>query len=378
MRSVLDTSEPPQQPTPSRAPRARHPECRTWAAGFASRARLHPAGGDVAGSWTSPQPRQADGGSPRRSDGTRIPDRRGCSRVRPSRHSHSRVGLWPSSTSSRGQAPDDPGRTSGGQFPLRFLQCVAGIAVRASEDIRVVPTTGTVRLPPAPRSIEALGRHHTLEAALAELADNSIDAGAAHVLIRFVQRDGRLEQLIVVDDGRGMSQADIDIAMTVGGERAYGPEQIGRFGFGLKAASFSQADVLTVLSRTDDGPAVGRRWQLEHAKRDFSCDVVSSEYAAHALQTDWDFRPVRAGQSCDGMTFGASLRSRPKQKRSAFYTTPSDESERTWASYTTVCSPVGRCGSTSTWRTSMKALGSVSKCRRSTPRPPEDRRPRMA
>src|SRR5690348_4473333 len=108
-------------------------------------------------------------------------------------------------------------------------------------DINAVPTTGTVVLPPAPRALEALGRHHTLEAALAELVDNSIDAGASHALIRFVQRAGRLEQLVVVDDGCGMDNTAIDVAMTVGGERGYHGSEIGRFGFGLKAASFSQA-----------------------------------------------------------------------------------------------------------------------------------------
>src|SRR3954447_5203257 len=96
-----------------------------------------------------------------------------------------------------------------------------------------IPTTGSIRLVPDPRSLEALGRNHTLEAALAELVDNSIDAGAEHVLMRFVQRSGRLEQLVVVDDGRGMSDEEIDIAMTVGGERHYDTGQIGRFGFGL-------------------------------------------------------------------------------------------------------------------------------------------------
>src|SRR3954471_17014519 len=135
----------------------------------------------------------------------------------------------------------------------------------------VVPITGSIQLMPDPRSLEALGRNHTLEAALAELVDNSIDAGARHVLIRFVQSRGRLVELVVIDDGRGMSEAEIDIAMTVGGERSYRWGEIGRFGFGLKAASFSQADVLTVLSRREGLPAVGRRWQLQRAKEDFSC-----------------------------------------------------------------------------------------------------------
>src|SRR3954447_15951395 len=150
-------------------------------------------------------------------------------------------------------------------------------------NIAEIPTTGTVVLPPAPRSLEALGRNHTLEAALAELVDNSIDAGARHVLIRFVQSSGRLVELVVIDDGCGMNEAEIDIAMTVGGERGYGSGEIGRFGFGLKAASFSQADVMTVLSRREGLPSVGRRWQLRRAKEDFSCEVVDPGFAKSTL-----------------------------------------------------------------------------------------------
>jgi histidine kinase/DNA gyrase B/HSP90-like ATPase len=158
-----------------------------------------------------------------------------------------------------------------------------------------VPTTGTIRLPPAPRSLDALGRNHTLEAALAELVDNSIDAGARHVLMRFVQRADRLEQLVIVDDGRGMDDGAIDIAMTIGGERPHNDSEIGRFGFGLKAASFSQADTLTVLSRTDRGAAVGRRLRLETARRDFTVARVDPAYATAALDRDWELPPGAAG-----------------------------------------------------------------------------------
>ena len=164
------------------------------------------------------------------------------------------------------------------------------------EGMQSVPTTGTVVLPPAPRSLEALGRHHTLEAALAELVDNSIDAGAAHVLIRFVQHARRLTQLIVVDDGGGMDDAQIDIATDCGRRtRVRRSKHWGVFGFGLQAASFSQANELTVLSRRADGAAVGRRWRLERAKADFTCEVVDSGFAQTSLDTEWELPPAASG-----------------------------------------------------------------------------------
>jgi hypothetical protein len=172
--------------------------------------------------------------------------------------------------------------------------CVNSLSATASA-VSAVPTTGTVRLPPAPRSLDALGRNHTLEGALAELVDNSIDAGAEHVLMRFVQRNEQLEQLVVIDDGHGMSEGEIDVAMTIGGERDYETAEIGRFGFGLKAASFSQASVLTVMSRRAGGSAVGRRWRLESARKDFVCDVIDTAYAGKALDHDWELPPGSGG-----------------------------------------------------------------------------------
>ena len=158
-----------------------------------------------------------------------------------------------------------------------------------------IPTTGSKHLPADPRSLEALGRHHTLLAALAELVDNSIDAHASHVLIRFVRDGDRLVRLLVVDDGCGMDDNQIDIAMTVGGDRSYEGVEIGRFGLGLKAASFSQARSVTVVSRASGHQAVGRRWRTEQAKKDLRCDIVDARFAAEQLDGEWGMPTTSSG-----------------------------------------------------------------------------------
>lgn len=158
-----------------------------------------------------------------------------------------------------------------------------------------IPTTGSIQLVPDPRSLEALGRNHTLEAALAELVDNSIDAGAKHILIRFVRDGGLLVRLLVVDDGSGMTDEHIDIAMTVGGARDYEDGEIGRFGLGLKAASFSQARSVTVVSAAHDADAVGRQWQLAKAKQDYRCEIVDPAFAHALLASEWGFPPSPTG-----------------------------------------------------------------------------------
>jgi hypothetical protein len=151
-----------------------------------------------------------------------------------------------------------------------------------------VPTHGRVELPPDPRALDAIGRNHSLETALADLVDNAIDAGASEVRIRLVRADGHLRSLYVVDNGCGMSPDNIDVAMTIGGQREYRDDDLGHFGLGLKAASFSQARSLTVMSRASGHPPVGRRWLPDQAaSRGFFCDIISIDFVEDEFDTDW-------------------------------------------------------------------------------------------
>ncbi|MFD3517235.1 ATP-binding protein [Streptomyces sp. NPDC058657] len=142
-----------------------------------------------------------------------------------------------------------------------------------------VPTSGSKRLPPDARYVEALTHQgYSFEAAVADLVDNSLDAGAHNVVISFLRDEDRLVSLLIVDDGRGMDEPGLDTAMTVGGQNRYAEGSLGKFGTGLKAASMSKADALSVISRTKTSPAAGRRWLTAHARDDFSCDIVDAAY----------------------------------------------------------------------------------------------------
>ncbi|MFV2023153.1 ATP-binding protein [Micromonospora sp. LOL_028] len=133
-----------------------------------------------------------------------------------------------------------------------------------------------------------------IETALADLVDNSIDAGASEVLIRFVQQQGRLCALYVVDNGRGIRADRVNAAMTVGGVAEYGAKSLGKFGLGMKAASFSQARSLTVLSRTAAPSVVGRRWRIGN-RRNFRCDIVPERFVIEELARDWNMRASKTG-----------------------------------------------------------------------------------
>ncbi len=113
-------------------------------------------------------------------------------------------------------------------------------------------------VPPDPAIASAVGRHHTFETAIADLVDNSIDANATQVLLRFLEREGAVVGLRLIDNGHGMDGAGLDDAMTFARKRDYEAGTLGHFGLGLKAASLSQADILRVYSKMVGAQPAGR------------------------------------------------------------------------------------------------------------------------
>jgi hypothetical protein len=104
---------------------------------------------------------------------------------------------------------------------------------------------------------------YDLPSAVADLVDNSIDAGAENVEVTF-EEDGANSWIRIADDGMGMGGAELDEAMRYGSSRAYSASALGHFGLGLKTASLSQCRRLTVASkRRRNGRVTSRRWDLD-------------------------------------------------------------------------------------------------------------------
>lgn len=89
-------------------------------------------------------------------------------------------------------------------------------------------------------------------AAVADLVDNSISAGALRVDI-VIEFDGSASRVFIADDGSGMSTNGVHEALRFGSRRGYGNSELGRYGLGLKTASLSQARKITVVSRRAGG-----------------------------------------------------------------------------------------------------------------------------
>ncbi len=113
-------------------------------------------------------------------------------------------------------------------------------------------------VPPDPSIASAVGRSHTFETAIADLVDNSIDANATQVLLRFLEQEGAIVGLRLIDNGNGMDGTRLDDAMTFARKRDYDAGALGHFGLGLKAASLSQADILRVYSKMVGAQPAGR------------------------------------------------------------------------------------------------------------------------
>lgn len=162
------------------------------------------------------------------------------------------------------------------------------------------------RVDPDPSITSAIGRHHSLATAIADLVDNSIDAEARNVLVRFVTRNGQSTGLEVIDDGTGMDTVAIDGAMTYARKRDYEESALGHFGIGLKAASLSQADTLVVWSRRYGAPAVGRRIRrstIDTGPIVESYSAEDSETRLSAAQVDFDLSSGTLVEWSDVRTF---------------------------------------------------------------------------
>jgi hypothetical protein len=153
-------------------------------------------------------------------------------------------------------------------------------------DLRATPieTVGRIHVPPNPGIFKALGLEQSFEAAVADLIDNSLDAEASFVLVRFVLRGGRARQLLIIDNGKGMDEARIDAAMQLGRPKGKSKIAHGFYGMGLKSASFGQASTLTVLSRRARHDPVGRRMYREKRVGDFDVDVLDGEAVGVLLE----------------------------------------------------------------------------------------------
>lgn len=130
---------------------------------------------------------------------------------------------------------------------------------------RKKPARQVDAIPHAASLIEGLRDFgYSLETSLADIIDNSITAGATRVDI-LADTASDMPWIAVVDNGKGMTEAELIEAMRPGSRNPRedrDTRDLGRFGLGLKSASFAQCRNLTVYT-VQDGKQACASWDLD-------------------------------------------------------------------------------------------------------------------
>lgn len=108
---------------------------------------------------------------------------------------------------------------------------------------------------------------HRLSSAVADLIDNSISVGATEIDIKFPNPNEGGRWMCIRDNGHGMNPDQLRDAMRIGNQRSYSGNDLGKYGYGLKGASWSQADSMTVVTKTEDSPISVMTWDKEHLSK---------------------------------------------------------------------------------------------------------------
>jgi hypothetical protein len=123
---------------------------------------------------------------------------------------------------------------------------------------------------------------YDLPTAIADLVDNSITAKSTRVWIDF-HWNGENSVILITDDGDGMSEEQLVAAMRPGSTNPLllrEAHDLGRFGLGLKTASFSQCRRVTVRSGIGRKRWSTRCWDHDHIARVNAWQLLRSGDAA--------------------------------------------------------------------------------------------------
>lgn len=106
---------------------------------------------------------------------------------------------------------------------------------------------------------------YNLSTAIADIVDNSISANANIISIDY-NWDGQNSFISISDNGSGMNKEELVLAMTPGSkdpEDVRHEKDLGRFGMGLKTASFSQCKRLTCITKRAGFATIKRCWDID-------------------------------------------------------------------------------------------------------------------
>lgn len=144
--------------------------------------------------------------------------------------------------------------------------------------------------PPASALVQSLRSiGYSFNSAVADIVDNSIAAQASRVEIT-IDSDANGLYVAISDDGDGMNRTELLNAMSLGSKNPLEQrrhDDLGRFGMGLKTASFSQATILTCIT-SKDGNQIGAQWDLDKVVSDWTIQFFDHRLCQKLLSSHGD------------------------------------------------------------------------------------------
>jgi hypothetical protein len=122
---------------------------------------------------------------------------------------------------------------------------------------------------------------YNLSTAIADIVDNSISALASEIHISY-KWEGQNSFIYVFDNGVGMNKEELIVAMTPGSkdpEEERSEKDLGRFGMGLKTASFSQCKRLTCVTKKENFALIKRCWDLDFINKENEWQLI--DFVSH-------------------------------------------------------------------------------------------------
>lgn len=133
---------------------------------------------------------------------------------------------------------------------------------------------------------------YSLETSLADLMDNSISANGNKMEV-LIDMDSEPFRLFLADNGNGMTEDELSQNMqfpSSSPERERLNSDLGRFGLGMKTASFSQTRKFTVLSKKKGEKKYhGRTWDVDFLKTNGWKIIINSEEEVEKLICQYNY-----------------------------------------------------------------------------------------
>ncbi|MHA8106419.1 ATP-binding protein [Aquirufa sp. 5-AUSEE-100C1] len=131
---------------------------------------------------------------------------------------------------------------------------------------------------------------YSIEEAISDLIDNSISAKSTEIELR-LNWNNCSPYFKIIDNGNGMNLNELIHSFKLGSLKERNKNDLGRFGFGMKTASISQARKLIIISKKESFEPVARSLDLDFIQKNNSWNLIKPQL--EDFEEDFDYLEKR-------------------------------------------------------------------------------------